>query len=158
MATKAAVPPRVAGMRGPACVRASTLLFTAAALLLAAPACNILDDDQELPGTARVAITGTAAGDLELVTSTDFLQVNDLEADATYTQLVRADTALIQPGFSRDYDIATTNRFFVRLTNHATDVADVTLTVSFDGVVEYNQQATMSEGGALEFSEIFFGT
>ncbi len=145
-------------MRGPACVRTSTLLFAAAALLLAAPACNILDDDQELPGTARVEITGDATEALEFITSTDFLRVDDLNEGATYTRLVRADTALIRPNFSQDYDISTTNRFLVRLTNHATDVADVTLSVSFDGAVEYNQRATLSEGGALEFSEVFFGT
>ena len=149
MAATAAVPPRAVAVRA---VAALVLATTVAGCQ------SLLNDDQELPGTARVEVTGNAAEDLELVTSIDFFQVDDLEAGGTYNELVQADTALIRPDFAEDYGIATTHRFFVRLTNHATDVADISLTVSFDGAVEYTQQATLSEGGALEFSEIFFGT
>ena len=127
--------------------------------LAAAPgACNILDDDQELPSVARVEITGSAPQPLELVVSDDFQRVADFDQGARYTVLVQADTSFVQPDFTEDYDIEASSRFFVRLTNHTSEVAQITLSVAFDGEVGYSQRANLSEGGALEFSEVFFGT
>ena len=150
MAATAAAPPhpRVAPVSA----------FAALILALAVAGCDLLDDNIELPDTARVEITGNATEDLELVTSTNFVRVDNFEEATTSTQVVIADTVLVQPVFTQDYSIAPSHRFFVRLTNHTLVVADITLSVSFDGVVEYNQHATLSDGGALEFSEIFFGT
>lgn len=144
---RAAVPPRA--------FRAATAALAAMAI---SAACDLLDDDQEYPGVARVEITGTAPVPLELVVSDDFQRVADVDQGARYTVLVRADTSHVELDFVKDYDIELSRRFFVRLTNHAVEVANVRLTVAFDGVVGYTQAATMSEGGALEFSEIFFGT
>ena len=127
--------------------------------LAAAPgACNILDDDQELPSVARVEITGSAPVELELVVSDNFQRVADFEQGARYTVLVQADTSFVQPDFTKDYDIEASSRFFVRLTNHSSEIAQISLSVAFDGVVSYSQRANISEGGALEFSEIFYGT
>ena len=120
--------------------------------------CGLLDDDQELPGVARVEITGTSPVPLEVVVSDNFVRVNDFSQGARYTTLTHADTLLVQPDFLRDYDISLTHRFLVRVANHAADVASITLVVSFDGVEEYRQGATLAEGGSLEFSEVFFGT
>ncbi len=120
--------------------------------------CNILDDDQQLPGIARVEITGSAPQPLELVVSDNFERVADFDQGARYTVLVHADTSLVQPDFTRDYDIEGTHRFYVRLTNHSSEVAQILLLVAFDGEVGYSQRASLSEGGALEFSEVFFGT
>lgn len=143
---RAAVPPRA--------------LWVAAALAATAisAACNLLDDDQEYPSVARVEITGTAPGPLELVVSDDFQRVADFDQGARYTVLVRADTSQVELDFVKEYDIEAARRFYVRLTNHAVEVAQVRLTVAFDGVVGYSQGANLSESGALEFSEIFFGT
>lgn len=120
--------------------------------------CNLLDDDQPLPGTARVEITGSAPQPLELVVSDNFERVADFDQGARYTRVISADTSLVQPDFTREYDIGGTHRFYVRLTNHSSEVAQILLQVAFDGEVEYSQRANLSEGGALEFSEVFFGT
>lgn len=143
---RAAVPPRAL------CAAAAL-----AAMVLSA-ACNLLDDDQEYPGVARVEITGTAPGPLELVVSDDFRRVADVDQGARYNVLVRADTSQVELDFVKEYDIELSRRFFVRLTNHAVEVASIRLTVAFDGAVGYSQAANLSESGALEFSEIFFGT
>ncbi|MCY4400767.1 MAG: hypothetical protein OXE96_15720 [Gemmatimonadetes bacterium] len=129
-----------------------------AVVAAAAGACNILDDDQDLPTVARVEITGNAPGDLELVVSDDFQRVADFDQGARYTVLVQADTSFVQPDFAKDYDIEASSRFFVRLTNHSAEIAQISLLVAFDGEVSYSQRATIAEGGALEFSEIFYGT
>ena len=146
MAFAAAAPPRAAGL--------------AAAVLLAAglAGCDLLDDDQPLPGVARVEITGSSPEPLELVVSDNFERVADFDQGARYTRVIQADTSLVQPDFVMEYDISGTHRFYVRLTNYSVDVAQVLLSVAFDGEVGYTQQASLSEGGALEFSEVFFGT
>lgn len=128
------------------------------ALVAASAGCDLLDDDQDLPDVARVDITGTAPVDLELVVSDNFQRVNDLEQGARYNVLVHADTSFVRPDFSREYDIRVTQRFLVRLTNHSSEVASITLSVAFDGEVSFSQRANISESGSLEFSEIFFGT
>ena len=127
-------------------------------LAAASTACDLLDDDQDLPDIARVDITGTAPVDLELVVSDNFQRVSDFEQGARYNVLVHADTSFVRPDFSKEYDIQAARRFFVRLTNHSAEVASITLSVAFDGEVDYSQRANIAEGGALEFSEIFFGT
>ena len=133
-------------------------LLAALALAGAASACDLLDDDQVLPDVARVVLTGSSPVDLEMVVSDNFQVVADVTLGSRYTVLVHADTLLVRPDFSQDYDIQVSRRFLVRLTNHSSEVAQVNLSVAFDGEVGYSQQATMAEGGSLEFSEIFFGT
>ena len=127
-------------------------------MLAAAAACDLLDDDGEYPSVARVEIIGTAPGPLELVVSDDFQRVANVDQGARYTVLVRADTSQVELDFVKEYDIELARRFFVRLTNHSADVASIVLSVAFDGEIGYTQRANISEGGALEFSEIFFGT
>lgn len=146
MAIAATVPPRAA------CLLAVVLLATGLA------GCNILDDDQQLPGIARVEITGSSPELLELVVSDNFERVSDFDQGARYTRVIQADTSLVEPDFSMEYDIGGTHRFYVKLTNHGFEVAQVLLSVAFDGEVGYTQRANLSEGGALEFSEVFFGT
>ena len=156
-----AAPP--GSLRGPRSIRRRGArlalgLLAAVALATTPTACNILDDDQELPSVARVEITGSAPVDLELVVSDNFQRVSDFDQGARYTVLVQSDTSFVQPDFTRDYDIEATSRFFVRLTNHSVEVAQISLSVAFDGELSYSQRANISEGGALEFSEIFYGT
>ena len=133
-------------------------ILAALALLAAAAACDLLDDDQEYPSVARVEITGTAPKPLELVVSDDFQRVANVDQGERYTVLVRADTSQVELDFVKEYDIELARRFFVRLTNHSAEVASIVLSVAFDGEIGYTQRANISEGGALEFSEIFFGT
>ncbi len=128
------------------------------AIAAAVASCGLLDDDQALPEVARVEIAGTAPVPLEVIVSDDFVRVNDFNQGIRYTTLTSADTLLVQPDFVRDYDISVTRRFLVRVANHAAEAASITLVVSFDGVEEYRQGATLAEGGSLEFSEVFFGT
>ena len=103
-------------------------------------------------------ITGSSPGPLELVVSDNFERVSDFDQGTRYTVLVQSDTSFVQPDFVQEYDIEGTHRFYVRLTNHSVEVARITLSVAFDGEIEYTQGANLSEGGALEFSEVFFGT
>lgn len=149
-----------AGSRQIGRLRQRLVVGILAAVLPAASlaSCNLLDDDQPLPGTARVEITGSAPQPLELVVSDNFERVADFDQGARYTRVISADTSLVQPDFTREYDIGGTHRFYVRLTNHSSEVAQILLQVAFDGEVEYTQRANLSEGGALEFSEVFFGT
>lgn len=133
-------------------------VVAALALMAASSACGLLDDDQKLPDVARVDIAGSAPVDLELIVSDSFERVNDVGQGTRYTVLIHADTSLVRPEFSQEYDIRATRRFFVRLTNHSSEVARITLSVAFDGEVSYSQGANISQGGALEFSEVFFGT
>ena len=86
------------------------LRLAALALATALPAaglasCNILDDDQELPNTARVEITGSSPEPLELVVSDNFERVANIDQGARYTVLVQSDTSFVQPDFAMDYDI-----------------------------------------------------
>lgn len=119
---------------------------------------DLLDDDQDLPDTARVTLTGMSPVDLEVITSTSFQVISDFEAQATYVEFTASDTAQTVPPYEREFDIRTEGRFFIRITNHAVDVADVTLEIFFDGSRAYSQAATMSEGGSLEYSQVFRGT
>ena len=139
------------------------MLFRLAVLAMALLAagllsCNILDDDQDLPNVARMEITGSSPKPLELVVSDNFERVTDFDQGTRYTVLVQSDTSHVEPDFAKDYDIEGTHRFYVRLTNHGSEIAQITLLVAFDGEVGYTQRANLSEGGALEFSEVFFGT
>lgn len=145
-ATTAAVPPLAIAM------------FSAVLLAVGLVGCDLLDDDQQLPGVARVEITGSSPEPLELVVSDNFERVADFDQGARYTRVIQADTSLVEPDFVMEYDIEGTHRFYVRLTNHSLEVAQVLLSVAFDGEVGYSQRASLSEGGALEFSEVFFGT
>lgn len=146
-------------MVGPRGVARFCLLSMLGLLVLGGAGCDdLLDDTQPLPDFARVVLTGASPVDLEIVTSTNFQVVSDFELQETFVQLILSDTALAVPPYEDDIDIRSTERFFIRVTNHAAEVADITLEVSFDGTVEYNQSAFMSEGGSLEFTQIFRGT
>ncbi len=135
-------------------------MFSAVLLATGLAGCDLLDDDQQLPGVARVEITGTSPEPLELVVSDNFERVADFDQGTRYTRVIQADTSLVEleSDFVMEYDIEGTHRFYVRLTNHSLEVAQVLLSVAFDGEVGYSQRASLSEGGALEFSEVFFGT
>ncbi len=148
---------------GPAGDRPTGLAFAVRMLVgLAAwisGGCNVLDDTQELPRYAEVDIIGSAPdGGLVLVISDDFVLVDDLVEGTGHAELIRADTALVDVGFTNSYSIVGRHRFLVRLSNPGADTADITLTVSFDGVVSYRRSATLADGGALEFSQVFRGT
>ena len=138
--------------------RVGPILIVSMIALAGAGCDSVLDDTQELPDFARVVLTGTSPVDLEIVTSTNYQVVSDFELQETFIQLILSDTVLAVPPYEDDIDIRSSERFFVRVTNHALEVADVTLEVSFDGRVEYSQAAFMSEGGSLEFSQTFSGT
>ena len=126
--------------------------------MAASSACGLLDDDQKLPEWPGWTSRAAHPWDLELIVSDSFERVNDVGQGTRYTVLIHADTSLVRPEFSQEYDIRATRRFFVRLTNHSSEVARITLSVAFDGEVSYSQGANISQGGALEFSEVFFGT
>ena len=146
-------------MDGPVGLSGIRRILIGVVLTLVLVGCDdVLDDTQDLPDVARVVLTGTSPVDLEVVTSTNFQVVSDFELQETFIQLILSDTVLTVPPYEEDVDIRSTGRFFVRVTNHAVDVADVTLEVSFDGRVEYIQSAFMSEGGSMEFSQTFSGT
>jgi len=119
---------------------------------------GLLDDDQDRPDFARYVLTGMSPVDLEVITSTNFTVVSDFELQQTLVQFVLSDTTLAVPPLDEDVDIRTTERFFIRVTNYSDSVADVSLQVSFDGQVAYDQDAFMSAGASLEFSQIFSGT
>ena len=157
----AAAPPRA---RTVFAARSSALchrfgILAVSALTLVSAACNLLDDDQELPNVARVDITGTAPVDLELVVSDNFQRVSDFRAGREiqragarghFVCAARLLQGIRHPGHSPL--LRTPDESFVRSSRASM------LSVAFDGEIGYAQRANISEGGALEFSEIFFGT
>jgi len=114
--------------------------------------CGILDTTDRGAERAMVSITGDSPVPLELLTSEAWLIFTDPETFEEEVQILLADTAILTAlPFNQDYPIADFDRFLIRLTNPDSTVASVRMTVSVDGSVEYDQQATMSQGGSLEF-------
>ena len=98
--------------------------------LLLAPACGLLDPEVGVPREARVLISGSVTAPIEVIVSTDFVQVSN-EEGATQVSLTTADTFYtdLSTTYDERYPVAPKNRFFVRVTKPDTASAIVTFRV-----------------------------
>ncbi len=121
-------------------------------LLIGASGCGLLETEDRGAEEAVVDITGDTPVPLQLITSDAFVVALDPETLLETVQFARADTITLDSlPFSNPYAIAAFDRFLIRLSNPDSAVASVRMTVTVDGSVEYDQPATISEGGSLEF-------
>lgn len=125
-------------------------------LVLHVGACNVFETEDNTAKEARVLITGTAPGPLELVTSTRFEQWFDEDGNPQIA-LNESDTVSLDLTTDHDeiYPIKPDRGFFVKLANHDSNPAVVSMQVYFDGELNYNQQNASLAESSLEFSFIF---
>jgi hypothetical protein len=118
--------------------------------------CNVFETKDEIAKEARVIVSGTAPGTLELITSTKFERWVDEEGETRITLSV-SDTVELDLTSDHDeiYPIKPDLGFYVKLSNDDPTPATISMQVYFDGELNYSQQnATLSES-SLEFSFIF---
>jgi hypothetical protein len=127
-------------------------------LLVLAGACTILDSTEDVAKEARVVVTGTTPVPLELVTSTKFTRTIS-ETGEVSISLAFADTVLVDLAatLDRTYPVRPDRGFLVRLRNHSTDAAVVSMQVYFDGKLNFDRQNVMLQDASLEFSYMFGG-
>ena len=127
-------------------------------LLVLAGACTFLESKEDVAREARVVVTGTAPVPLELVTSTKFTRTIEETGEVTIS-LAFADTAFVSLADPHDktYPVRPDRGFLVRLRNHSTDPAVVSMQVFFDGKLYFDRQGVALQEATLEFSYIFEG-
>ncbi len=133
----------------------------AAVAALALGGCGILDEGD--PEELTVQLTSDEVQEVLLVTSTDFVLVEP-EPDTVpggevdpplRTELIRADSQVVESPWSQAYDLRDAGQFFVRI--QATDSlgvsVPVTLTVRSDGSLLSAKQLT-NTGSAVEVTYV----
>lgn len=128
--------------------RAASLL----ALTVLTGACGLIEPQSDPAQQATVTVQGTSPVPLELITASNFTLAFNQETGVTDSNLLVADTAALSPPFEQVYDVSSLERFLVRVTNADSMVASLRLQVFLDGILEYDQQANISDGGSLEYS------
>ncbi len=125
-------------------------------LVLQVGGCNVFETKDEIAKEARVLVSGTAPGPLELVTSTRFERWFDEEGESHITLFV-SDTVELDLTAAHDeiYPIKPDLGFYVKLSNDDPAPATLTMQVYFDGELSYNQQNISLSESSLEFSFIF---
>ena len=129
-------------------------LFALASGLVGVVACVSTDADVR-PQNARVTVTGTSPTPLQLVTSTDFFEELIGEGTEIRAILVDADTTVVNPPFDQTFPLSSLGSVLVRLIQPDSTPSDVTMQVWLDGVLEYEQAATMSQGASIEYRFVF---
>lgn len=125
------------------------------AAVLALTACSLGTEVGDKPETARVRVEGTSPHPLTLVISTDFYEQFDPLTGVTTPVYNTADTEEITLPFDRTFDLDGTGSVYVELRNALVPAADVRLRVDLDGGQKYDQEATLSDNGALVYYYIY---
>lgn len=120
--------------------------------VMVAAACGLIEPQSDPAEQVMVTVRGTSPVPLELITSSDFVLIFNGETGITRSDLIDSDTVSVTLPFDQVYDVSSLERFLVRLTNADSAVASVQLQVFLDGLLEYDQQADVAEGGSLEYS------
>lgn len=126
----------------------------ATALLLGGPlGCSTTTSPEQRPTEAEVRVTGSAAGPLRLIVSTEFFETVDPVEGTREQVFVTADTTVIAAlPYTGSVTLGTTSSVVVDLANLEEEPATVRLVVELDGnQPPYDQEATMSLGGALRY-------
>lgn len=128
------------------------------ALVSGLAACDVLGTERTVRETARIQVSGTAPGPLLLMTSDQFLNVQDFQTGQIVLQILAADTLVInQLPVDTTYSLGQFNRFLVRLINpDTTQAADVRMIIRLDDKDEtYNVRALVT-GAFLEYTYYAF--
>jgi len=129
--------------------RTLALLFVAVALSAGCDA--LFNTGQDRAQNARIRVTGTSAGPLQLILSNSFSAVPDLNTGQFITVLTLADTFDLSLPIDRSYPLGVAERIFVRLTQpDSTREADVTMRIHLDDREVY-QQRSILRGQFLEY-------
>ena len=139
--------------------RRTTQAALCTALVLPAAACDgLFDTNREVRETARVQVSGTSPVPLLLMTSNQFLNVQDPATGQITTQIIVADTLTIdQLPVDTTYSFGQYNRILVRLINPDSNAtAQVRMIIRLDDKDEvYNVEARVT-GAYLEYSYLVF--
>ncbi len=123
-------------------------------MLAVTTACSTADTPTEKPDSARVQIEGTAPNPLRLIVSTDFFETVDEFTGEVVAVFNTADTLDI--GLPFELTVLTEQgSVLFRLTQPEAEPATVRMRAFIDGRQDYDQSATMSEGGTLEYRYVF---
>ena len=126
-----------------------------AAVLAAAPGCSLGTEADEKPTSARITVTGTTSSPLQLVVSTDFFEQIIGDGIEIQAVLITADTLSVTPPFEEVTALDELGSVFYRLIQPDSVPSTVTMRVFLDEALEYDQDATLSQGGALEYRFVF---
>lgn len=133
-------------------------VMAAACAVSVLTACSSSTDPDVKPTRADITVTGSSTVPLQLVVSTDFVELFDQVNQERQVSLTTADTITIEtlPYDSR-VQLTDLGKIYVDLSNPSDIEATVRLRVEVDsGQDPYDRQAIMSEGGALRFVFSFF--
>lgn len=133
----------------------ATFGTVAAGLGLAGLAGCISSDAEVKPQSARVTITGTSEIPLQLVTSIDFFEQIIGDDPTIQAVLVTADTTAVTLPFEQTIALDELGSVLVRLIQPDSMPSTVSMQVWLDGVLEFDRNATMSQGGSLEYRFVF---
>jgi len=136
--------------------RTSLRTVAAVAVVILTGACGILDSGGGVAKEARLVVSGTSPGALELITSTKFTRTYENDGSITIALIV-ADTVLLPMGSTHNqtYPVSPDRGFLARLTNPHDEPAVVSMQVYFDGKLRYDRQDMILEAIPLEFSFVF---
>src|SRR5687767_4356835 len=120
--------------------------------LLGASCSSILDTTQDYAKNATVEVTGTSPVALLLVSSTNWVYVNDPVSGEATVATNDADTVSLQLPINRTVAITNSRRILFRLINQdSTQTASIRMRVRLDDQLVYDQAANMRDA-SLEFS------
>jgi hypothetical protein len=120
-------------------------------LLVAAPLAAGCQTGPDRAETARIRVTGTSPGTLQLILSNQFSAVPDLNTGQFVTVFAAADTFDLSLPIDRSYPLGAAQRIFVRLSQpDSTREADVTMRIHLDDREVY-QQRSILRGTFLEY-------
>jgi hypothetical protein len=133
----------------------ATLGIVFGGLGLAGAAGCVSTDADVKPQNARVTITGASELPLQLVTSTNFFEQIVGDDPTVQAVLVAADTTAVTLPFEQTIALDELGSVLVRLIQPDSMPSTVSMQVMLDGVVEYDQAATLSQGGSIEYRFVF---
>lgn len=130
--------------------RRTALALVAGGMLPLVGACDLLNAPGGEPERVTVVLESSDVSDVGMVTSMDFLMVPDPECpeDCPETiELVRADTTNPALPFNRTYEFSSQLQFFVEAFPATDQEVTLTMRVTIDGRVWYDNFRTLNPPG-----------
>lgn len=120
--------------------------------ILAASCSSVLDSTQDYADNAIIEVTGSSPVPLLLVSSTNFVYINNPENNTQTISTNTADTVSLQLPINRTVSITDRYRIYFSVINpDSTQTASIRMRVRLDDKLVYDQSATMRDA-SLEFS------
>lgn len=141
------------------CRRRAGVSALLSALVLAAVGCDgLLDTGREVRTSARIQVSGTSPVPLILMTSDQFLGVQDPTTGQIVTQILVADSLIIDRlPVDTTYSLGQYNRFLVRLINPDTAAtALVRMIIRLDDEEEVYDVEARVTGAYIEYTYYTF--